>query len=485
MRFPLMTKGVALAAVLLGLVWGLDSVSGVVNERAGRLRAAEHSVAESLGSSQTVVGPVLARQCTETWQQRQGEGAEARTVTANNSFNVYALPRKLVVDGSLASELRYRGIFKVNAYTLNAEVLAEWDDVAGLRATPRHAGGSLACEGPRLVVAVGDSRGIRNAELQVQGQTVALTPGTLLAAHPRGLHAKLAEAALATGADGRNVLRATLRLGLVGTQNLAFAPVADENRVKLASDWPHPSFGGRFLPNSRQVDAKGFAAEWQISALATTARDSFLAGRGSCRSSDPAAQEAAGDASAAPCIESFDVSFVDPVNPYVMSERATKYGLLFIVLTFVSVALVEVMRRLRVHPIQYLLVGSALVVFFLLLVSLSELWPFAWAYATAAAASTAVLTHYGVHVLGGMRPGLVFGGGIATLFGAMFVLLRLEQGSLVLGSVLLFLVLAAVMVVTRKIDWYGLLDQMRSERPQAPAAPNRKLDTVPVNPPTS
>jgi inner membrane protein len=457
---------------LLGLVLGLESVSQVVNERAGRLREAERNVAQSLGGSQTLVGPVLARQCTETWSQLQGEGKETRTVSQTREFNVYALPRSLFVDGGLASETRSRGIFKVNAYTLNAEVQAEWDDVSGLRAAPRHEGGVVACAAPRLVLAVGDSRGIRNAELKLQGQAAALRPGTLLAAHPRGLHAPLAEASLQPAADGRVALSATLRLGLVGTQSLAFAPVANENHVKLASDWPHPSFGGRFLPNSRQVDAKGFAADWQISALATTARASFLAGRSACHGSGDmqgyegdVAPTTASAGSAPACIESFDVSFVDPVNPYVMSDRATKYGLLFIVLTFVAVALVEVMRSLRVHPIQYLLVGSALVVFFLLLVSLSELWPFAWAYATAAAASTALLTHYGVHVLRGLRPGLAFGGGIAALFAAMFVLLRLEQGSLVLGSVLLFGVLTAVMVVTRRIDWYGLLDQLRSERP--------------------
>ena len=146
-----------------------------------------------------------------------------------------------------------------------------------------------------------------------------------------------------------------------------------------------------------------------------------------------------------------------------LSDRATKYGLLFIALTFVGVGAVEVMRRIRVHPIQYLLVGSALAVFFLLLVSLSEHVAFAVAYLAAAAACTALLTFYGSFVLRGGRAGALFGAAIATLYGALYALLQLEQTALLLGSVMLFAVLAAMMVATRHIDWYGLFERMRAE----------------------
>ena len=154
---------------------------------------------------------------------------------------------------------------------------------------------------------------------------------------------------------------------------------------------------------------------------------------------------------------------MDPVSPYVLSDRATKYGLLFIALTFVGVGALEVLRRLRVHPIQYLLVGSALAIFFLLLVSLSEHVPFAVAYLAAAAACTALLTFYGAFVLRGSRAGAAFGAAIGGLFGALYALLQLEQTALLLGSILLFAVLAAVMVATRRIDWYGLFARMRAE----------------------
>ncbi|MGZ8260122.1 MAG: inner membrane CreD family protein, partial [Caldimonas sp.] len=191
------------------------------------------------------------------------------------------------------------------------------------------------------------------------------------------------------------------------------------------------------------------------------------AGRGAspCALDDLAADPVAGrdDGRRPACIETFGVHFMDPVSPYVLSDRATKYGLLFIVLTFVGVGAVEVLRRLRVHPIQYLLVGSALAVFFLLLVSLSEHVPFAIAYLAAAAACTALLTFYGAFVLGGGRAGAAFGAGVAALYAALYALLQLEQTALLLGSIMLFAVLAAIMVATRRIDWYGLFARMRAE----------------------
>jgi len=145
------------------------------------------------------------------------------------------------------------------------------------------------------------------------------------------------------------------------------------------------------------------------------------------------------------------------VNPYSLSDRAIKYGLLFIGLTFLAVGMIEVMRQLRVHPIQYLLVGCALSIFFLLLLSLSEHLRFDVSYAIAAGACVALLSFYAHHLLRGWGAGLGFGAGTAALYGALYALLQMEQTALVIGSVLLFVVLAGVMVLTRRVDWYRLL----------------------------
>lgn len=461
MRFPLFAKATALAAVMLALVWALGSVTALVAERAGRLREAQRSVAESLSTSQSLLGPVLQRSCTERWETQQGEGKDRKTVTEQRDFVLRAVPRRLTIESSARTERRYRGIFHVNGYALTSTLAGEWADAGAMQPKRAHEGSRLTCTAPTLAVAVSDTRGIRAARVTLQGREVDVKPGAQIPDAAQGFHAVWPDTVSLDAAP----VRATVVLELVGTEAVAFVPIGDATEVSFSSDWPHPSFSGRFLPTKREVSARGFEANWQLSALATRAPQQLRDGDALCWPGEYVSRTPPPGKPMQGCIESFGVSFMDPVSPYVLSDRATKYGLLFIALTFVAVALVEVMRRLRVHPVQYLLVGSALVVFFLLLVSLSEHLPFAWAYLGASGACTALLTYYGAYVLRGARAGFVFGAGVAALYGALYVLLLREQSALVLGSMLLFAVLAAVMVATRKLDWYQLMAQMRGAVP--------------------
>lgn len=462
MKFPVLGKTLAVGSVLIALTLVLQSIGAIVNEREGRLREAERSVADSLASQQALLGPVLLRRCDETWSSELGEGKDRKLVTEKREFSLAMSPATLDVAAKAAIETRYRGIFQVNGYAMKATLKARWTDLAGLEPpAAQHAGGKLRCDAPLMFVAVGDARGIRVATVSVAGTALPVLPGTGHASHPRGFHAVLPVATLQAAArDADGALRAEVTLDLVGTGELAFAPIGDTTHVTLTSDWPHPSFAGRFLPNERSVTPQGFSAEWKLSALATSAPQELFYGGAVCGlagvPADPAAKPAR-------CIETFGVSFIDPVSAYVLSDRATKYGLLFIALTFVGVGLVEVLRRLRVHPVQYLLVGSALAVFFLLLVSLTEHIAFGWAYLAASAACTLLLSFYASFVLRGLRAGALFGSAIAALYGALYLLLRMEQSALVLGSLLLFGVLGAVMVATRRVDWYALMDQLRRE----------------------
>ena len=213
-------------------------------------------------------------------------------------------------------------------------------------------------------------------------------------------------------------------------------------RAEITSEWPHPSFTGGFLPDERSVTEKGFHATWQLSRYATGV-DALVQQRQS---------------KAKPKLENcdFGVRFVTPVDVYQQSTRAVKYGMLFVILTFAGFFLFEVLRRMAVHPIQYAMAGAALAMFFLLLISLSEHIPFPLAYVVASGACVGLLAFYVGHVLQSAVRGLGFGGMLAGLYAVLYVLLLSEDYALLLGSLLLFAVLGAVMVMTRRVDWYRI-----------------------------
>jgi inner membrane protein len=465
LKFPLLSKVGALCAVILCLMAALMSVQSLVQERQARQEEAQVNVASNLARSQTVLGPVLVRSCTETWVNGPSEGADQRPHTESKTRSIRLPAQRLQADVQVEMAPRYRGIFKVNGYVSRFKLQARWPDLAGLTPAAEHERGQVACEAPMLAVALSDARGIQVADLAVNGRAVPVQPGSGLKQQAIGLQARLDAELIKPGAP----LDVTLKLEVAGTQSLAIVPVADTTVVKLDANWPHPAFGGRFLPSERHIGAQGFDATWRVTSLASTARQEWIKGAALCPALGQGEQPAhgvrpvSGGVDAGGCVESFSVSFIDPINPYVLSDRATKYGLLFVALTFVAVGLVEALRRLRVHPVQYLLVGAALAVFFLLLVSLSEHMAFPLAYAAASLACTALLSFYGAYVLQGARAGLAFGAGIGAMFATLYALLQMEQTALALGAILLFVVIAAIMVSTRKLDWYALTDQIRHD----------------------
>ncbi len=458
-------KLAALAAIVLVLVIGLGMIEAVVRDRQQYRSLTEQSVADSLAGAQTLIGPVIHSACVESWDVETGKGDERRMVEQRREFRLTAMPETLRLNTDAAMQERARGVHKVNAFSLQTRIQAQWGPLTALQPQATIQGSRMQCGAPILMLAVADARGIRTAQLELNGQELRLKPGTFHPTYARGLHASLPESVLGM-AEG---LQATLNLELVGTQQVSIVPLGGRTEVQMQSPWPHPSFSGRFLPTERSVRANGFEAQWRLSSLATTAAQDIAESKPVC--AGPVGEDALRYAAATPrdagCVDSFSVAFIDPVNPYSLSDRATKYGVLFIALTFVAVGLFELMQRLRVHPVQYLLVGSALCSFFLLLVSLSEHLPFGAAYGIAATACVLLLGYYATHMLGSLRRGLPFGAGIALLYGMLYVLLQLEQTALAMGSVALFAVLATVMVLTRHINWYGLTASRPMARKEA------------------
>jgi inner membrane protein len=483
MKFVWVVKIAALIAVALALIFGLSMVKDVVHDRIRYKNEAANSVSQSIAGSQTVVGPVIHSACVESWDTKDDKG---RVVEERREFMLMALPETLTVKSNVGLETRTRSLYPINVFTLKAQMVAQFANLEKLKPISTVKNSRMNCGSPIVMLSVDDPRGIRSATLNVDSQTYKLKAGTFHPTYSRGVHAALPDAMR----HKTDAVTLDVELELVGTERLAIVPLGETTQVRMQSNWPHPSFGGRFSPSDRSISEQGFDANWRVTSMASNAGQGVLNARPTCSDNNDyaeasvayaataAAQDVARDAAAsatdaakapqvavaaaamAPafkgCTETLQVAFVDPVNPYSLSDRATKYGVLFIALTFLAVGLFELMHGLRVHPVQYFLVGSALSIFFLLLVSLSEHVSFNTSYAAAAAACVLLLGYYASHMLGGIRRGVPFGMGIALLYGLLFVLLQLEQTALVVGAIALFVVLALVMALTRKVDWYQL-----------------------------
>jgi inner membrane protein len=246
--------------------------------------------------------------------------------------------------------------------------------------------------------------------------------------------------------EGTEALPFEMELSLRGTGELRFIPAGNETSVRLTSTWPHPSFVGSPRPEPHQESDAGFQASWRVPYFGRGFPTSWT--KGDTQDEDRLKAQAAASA--------FGVGLIQPVDIYRQTERAVKYAALFIVLTFVIAFIWEITGGVLVHPIQYLFVGFTMCVFYLLLLSLAEHSGFDIAYAAAAAATVGLLAWYWRWVLGGGRPGLLMGAELTVLYGYLYLLLRLEDYALLAGSVGLFIMLALVMFLTRRVNWYEL-----------------------------
>jgi inner membrane protein len=440
MRFPLVLRFALVAGIALALLLPLSMIQQKIAERRDRAAAVQSGFAEETSGPQTLAGPFIALTCEETYVHERtqhledGKRLTVREKRKRQCPTQLVLPRELTVAGSVPVEGRYRGIYPIRLYRAGLEL-------SGAFALPpppaAGADSGRVWKDAYLVLAISDVRGIKEAAVRVGAVDLEFIPGTHETAIKSGLHARLgAYAAL------QKELQFRIPIELAGTTKLSVAPLGSQSDIRLSSEWPHPSFIGGYSPDRREISAGGFAASWRVNDLATGGNAFWL---------DAAAGDKLFGAS-----RLVGFALADPVNPYSMSYRATEYGFLFVLLTFAAFALVEVIWGVRLHAVQYALAGSALAVFFLLLIALSEHVFFGWAYLAAASACVALLTWYLRHPLGSFARTSVFGALFAALYGALYVLLRSEDHSLLLGALLVFGMLAAVMVLTRKLDWAEL-----------------------------
>ncbi len=430
-RYPLLAKVLMICALALVLLIPLGQIQSQIAERQSRQHAVQEDIARSASGPQNLTGPYLVvRYRVMQRKTTKDDDGNTRVVTSESATKeTVVMPRSLRIDGDADVELRRRGIYQARLYNLHSNISGDFVVPPGYGTS--FATKDIIPEAAYFVVNISDARGVRNVPvLTLNGDKYDFAPGCIGPLKGSGIHVALR----ALAADTAHAFKFELPFELQGMNTLAIAPAANNTEVSLKSPWPHPSFGGNYLPRTRSVDDKGFSAQWLISNLARNS-----------------AGKEEGDGPG----ESFSIGFIDPVNVYLLSERAVKYGLMFVVLIFTSFFLFEMLRKMRIHPMQYLLVGLALAMFFLLIISLSEHIPFLAAYLVSGAACAGLIGVYLAGVLRERKPALLFSGGIALLYALLYGVLHSEDNALLMGSMVLFAALAAVMTLTRHMDWYG------------------------------
>ena len=451
----LLLRFLTIGGLVLLLLIPLMMIRGTIQEREAYRHQAVERVIEGTAGKQRVTGPIRVVPWTEVrrteWLDDKGI---KRLREDKTTGHLLQMPKTLEVTGRLEPAERAVGLYKVRVYEWHADLAATLEPALP---GPSANGAERQYGAPYLVFGVSDVRGVAGTpELTVDGATLPLKSGTgYLGARLDGIHAEL-PAVAAGRAAGQRV---AMKLLLKGTESLSVVPLGDNNDIRIKSKWPHPKFEG-YSPTS-EVTGSGFNATWKISSLASNAQKQL---RGEDGPDVRAERIVDGRVLAAPLTTSVDalhVSLVDPIDVYTQADRASKYGILFVVLTFVGFALFELIKRLPIHPLQYLLVGLALAIFFLLLLSLSEHIAFWQAYLVSAAACIGLQFVYLSGVLHSWARAAGFATMLTLLYGVLYGLLVSEDNALLMGSLLLFGILAVIMWVTRKVDWYALGTELR------------------------
>ena len=443
-RNSLLLKAFVIGLLAVLMLIPLGMIEGLIAERASRRAEAVASVQTSFAGQQTVALPFFAWPYVEHWTEQNVDAANRVRVTQMSETRQlvwFADESQVNAEVSVKND-RYRGIHRVRTFDsmISISGTATWPDRSQIK--PTADGRRLVWGEPRLVLPITDVRGLHGSPtINLDGKDIPFREGTQLTMLAAGLHAPLADS------PGGSAARFLIRIELAGTERLAFAPTATASAVTVKSAWPDPHFGGSYLPRERTVTASGFSAEWAVSALASGVQQQVR----TLASGTPQQRPPAPHLHAR--FDTFEIDFIEAVNTYLLAERSAKHGALIIVLVFGAMFLFDTLRALYAHPVQYGFVGLALVIFFLLLLSLSEHIEFGLAYSIAASACTLLITYYLRYVLANRTRAMGFGGALLLMYATIYTILITEDTALLMGSALLFATLAAAMLATRKFDW--------------------------------
>jgi inner membrane protein len=457
MRLRVAAKIAIVVVLSLLMLIPLGMIQGLIGERQALRDGVIREIARESVDGQQVAGPIIVvpykqRVVDVVTEEKDGKTTSTRRERMLEG-RLALMPEQLRIAGELVPEARYRGIYKAILY--NAVLT-----VNGHFVVPRDLGIDAAKVGDyefgaaSLVFGISDPRGIVGGGLTVDwgGAPIEFAPGADAPGFRGGASAALGRL---DPSGGGVEFRFAVRLK--GLSRIDFVPTGKDSTVTLKSPWPHPSFYGRYLPQS-EIGDTGFVAQWRTSLLSTNVRQIYDRCLAASRECGELGRLAHG------------VALYQPVDVYQQLERTAKYGFLFVGLSFLGFFLYEVLKRLQIHPVQYGLVGAALATFYLLMTSLSEHIGFALAYAVASAACVALIGAYVGYVLQSQRRGLGFTAMLAALYGLLFVLVRAADNALLMGSIALFAVLVIVIIGTRKVNWYAI-DALAARRGGRDASP--------------
>ena len=430
-------------------------ISIISLERSSRAKEVTREVSQTYGGAQQLLGPILVvpyREYLANGDVREGD------------YIVSASEGSAVFDGITVEE-KSRSLYKVPVYTATGTLSAS---LPGLSALPKDAGLTFDLDQAKIVVGLGDVTGLQSdVILTAGGRSLTFEPystsarfdaespeyaveyaSTTMRDSSRsgvvydrldsgGLTLLSVPASAILAGDGAEV---AVNMDFTGANRLSVIPFAKSTTLRVSSDWPHPGFEGRFPPGARDISDTGFSADWSVPYL----RRGMAAEGRAGQMRDLVSRGG----------QTMQVNFVSPLNPYQTVNRALKYAVLFIGLVFLSYFLMETLLGVRVHPAQYLLIGIAQAVFYLLLLAFAEHIGFTLAFILSAAATVLLTAGYAGAVFGRdliWKSAGVFG----AVYALLFVLMRIQDFALMVGALISFIAIAATLYLTRNMDWYG------------------------------
>jgi len=426
-------KGLVIFILVIVLLIPTFLIQSLISEREARQKEAVYEVSSKWGSSQTLSGPILSIPYIEYYKDTYNN------LKKETRF-AHFLPDELTINGEVLPEKRYRGIYEIVVYNSTLNVKGKFNPKDFV--IPDVAVENIMYNKAFLSFGVSDLRGLeKQIDLKWNEKLTQFNPGVETAdVISSGINAPIEiSAPLPSELDSSLIpeINFSFNLSLKGSERLSFVPVGKETNIDISSKWSDPSFDGAFLPDERTIDANGFKAHWNVLNLNRNFPQSWTGNRFSIESF------------------SFGVNLIVPADNYQKSTRSVKYAILIILLTFVVFFFVEFLNNKRVHPFAYGLVGAALCIFYVLLISLSEYMSFTYAYLTGAIMTILLITIYIHSILKSFKLSTLISSVLILLYAFIFTIIQIQDYSLLMGSIGLFLVLAILMYFSRKIDWYG------------------------------